>query len=122
MTYEQPTTDAPFDTDPTGPLGQVGDKAAAYLRTVWPMVLGHAAAFLVAAIATRWHVQISEGWVFEAVSLAAGTAVYGGGRWLEHRTGTGWLGRTARWVGRWVLSVGIHTGTPVYVPQAGTGR
>ncbi|WP_018219151.1 hypothetical protein [Salinispora vitiensis] len=107
---------------PSEALKRVSDRAAAYIRTVWPMALGHVAALVAAYLAARSGIRMDETWLIEVMALAAGAAIYAAGRWLEQRTGTSGVARSARWLGRWVLSIGIHTGTPVYVPPAGTGR
>lgn len=119
--YED-TSAGPVAEKPPVPVARLTDAAAAWVRTIWPWLLGHVAASVVAFVSAKLGVVLSEGWVFELVALAAASGIYGTGRWLEQRTGTGWLARLARWGGRWLLSIGLHTGTPVYIPQAGTSR
>lgn len=89
------------------------DSARALLRTAWPMLLGHLVAWLVAVLQPQG-VTVDVAVVTMILSWALGTAVYLAGRWLETRTGTSPLAVAARHAGRFVLSVGITTGTPSY--------
>lgn len=61
------------------------DKFMSYVRTFWPLILGHLAALLYAAA-----------------------------RWLEHRTGDTLPARAARFVGQLLLSLGLPAGPPSY--------
>lgn len=100
------------------PVTRVSDSAAAWLRTVWPVLVGHVAGWLVAWLAARTGVRVDEGWMVEALGLAGTAVVYGAGRWLEARRGPGVVAVAARWLGRLLLSAGVATGRPVYIPES----
>lgn len=105
-------------------MRQLPDWAAARIRTVWPMVVGYVAARLIvvgAPVATwlerNLGLQVTEPQVAVGVGIILGYLVYEAGRWLERRRGTGWRARFARGAGRWLLSLGLPTGQPTYLPQ-----
>lgn len=97
------------------------DRLASYVRTLWPLVLGHLAAILIAAVARATGVELHSAVALELVSLVASGAVYGSGRWLESRVGEHLAARAARWLGRMVLSIGLTTGAPTY-PERRTSQ
>jgi hypothetical protein len=90
------------------------DRIAGYVRTIWPLVLGHLAAFLAAWVGARVGITVDATWVYELLAVALVTVIYAGGRWLEVRPGTSTPARVARAVGHWVLSLGLPTGPPSY--------
>ncbi len=99
----------------------VTDQLAARIRTLWPMLLGYLAAQLLhlgAPVAAWTHtalgITVTEQQVAAVLGLVLGYGVYETGRWLEHRTGTGRTARTARVLGRLLLSLGLPTGPPTY--------
>ncbi|MEV7268394.1 hypothetical protein AB0N38_33045 [Micromonospora aurantiaca] len=92
----------------------MSDRLAAYLRTYWPLLLGHLAAVLTAWLAARAGIRVDQAWVYEALALGLSAAVYAAGRWLEDRDGDGTLAVAARLAGRWILALGLDTGKPVY--------
>lgn len=92
----------------------MSDRLAAYVRTYWPLLLGHLAALLTAWIATRLGVTIDDALVYEALALGLSAAVYAAGRVLEDVAGDSTPARAARLAGRWLLSLGLDTGQPVY--------
>lgn len=99
----------------------VSDRFAAYVRTYWPLLLGHLAAVLTAWLATRAGVRVDEAWVYELLALGLSAAVYAAGRWLEDRPGDGAAAQAARLAGRWLLALGLDTGKPTYgLPPART--
>lgn len=91
----------------------LSDRASAYIRTLWPLLLGHAAAWLLLKV-DALGLPVDNTLVVELVSFAAAAVVYGTGRFLESRTGGGWLPILARGLGKWVLALGLHTGQPTY--------
>lgn len=103
----------------------MSDQVRAWVRTVWPMLLGQLAVWLLgqswAPAVVDWAgglgVEVTQERVVAALGLVLGAAIYSGGRWLERRTGTGRWARWARVVGRLVLALGIPTGQPVYAGQ-----
>jgi hypothetical protein len=103
------------------PLDTIADQAAARLRTIWPMLVGHAAALLLVHAAPALDtVEKTTGYrpstatVTLVVGMLLGWIVYETGRILEAVTGEGRAARIARAAGRWILSVGIPTGQPTY--------
>lgn len=100
------------------------DRLAAWIRTIWPMLLGSLAAWLLGqawapAIVDRLAaigVHVDQVALVHILGLLLGAAVYTAGRWLEHRTGPGRRGRYARTLGRFLLSIGLPTGQPRYHP------
>lgn len=93
------------------------DSARAFIRTAWPMFLGHLVAWLVAWLQPHG-ITPDVATMTMILSWALGAAVYLLGRWLEQRRGDGDPARVARWLGRFVLSLGIDTGQPTYVGQS----
>src|SRR5690606_42062634 len=61
------------------------DRLAAYVRTYWPMVLGHVATALAAWLGTRLGVSVDSVVAYELIALTASAGVYALGRWLEAR-------------------------------------
>lgn len=106
----------------------IPDAAAARLRTYWPWLLGTAAAWLLAigAPVTAWlhttlGVTVTQTQIAAALALGLGWLIYEAGRWLEDRPGDDRLAAAARTAGRLLLSLGLHTGQPVYgLPPAKT--
>src|SRR5690606_11849695 len=92
------------------------DRLAAYVRTYWPMVLGHVATALAAWLGGRPGVSVDSVAAYELIALTASAGVYALGRWLETRAGDGVWPRVARAAGRWLLALGLHTGQPTYRP------
>jgi hypothetical protein len=95
------------------------DRLAAWVRTLWPLAIGHIAAWALLRLNTLG-VPADQTLVVEVVAVVATAVVYGAGRWLETRTGEGRAARVARGLGRWVLSLGLETGPPVYPNRPGT--
>ncbi|MBO0869378.1 MAG: hypothetical protein J2P15_12505 [Micromonosporaceae bacterium] len=96
-------------------LSSLSDAAKARIRTLWPYLIGAVAAWLVAHIPAL-HIDsvtaaVVVGWVL-------GTAVYEGGKWLTGRTGTTTGAKTARVVGRWLLSLGLPIPAATYPTPA----
>ena len=102
----------------------MSDRLAAWIRTVWPMLLGYLAAWLLAQswapTLVSWlaaaGVDVTEAGVVHLLGWLLGAAVYSAGRWLERRAGGRRLHRLARAVGRFILSIGLPTGQPAYSP------
>jgi hypothetical protein len=92
----------------------VSDRLAAYVRTYWPLLIGHLTAYAVAAVADRFGVVIDSLIVYEFLAVGLTGLVYAVGRWLEGRTGESWLAVAARVIARWLLSLGLDTGQPTY--------
>jgi|SRR5690606_10917367 len=106
----------------------ISDQLAARLRTAWPLLLGWLAAGLLttAAPAVAWlrdvlGVEVTQAQVAAGLGVLLGYLIYEVGRWLEGRTGSGRLATAARFAGRLLLSLGLHTGQPVY-PGATAAR
>lgn len=95
----------------------VRDRVAARVRTAVPLVLGHAAAAVVAYVAGRTGVELDSVLVYEALALVLAMGVYETGRWLEVRRSP-----LLRGAGRFLLSLGIHFGPPVYPRSGGAHR
>jgi hypothetical protein len=87
----------------------MSDTLAARIRTAWPLLLGHVAAFLVAWVLRLTGVEIEVGLALEAVSFAASWAIWELGRRLEASTS-----QIAQTIGRWLLSAGKDIGAPIY--------
>jgi hypothetical protein len=87
----------------------MSDQLAARLRTAWPLLLGHLAAFLVAWVLRLTGIQIEVGLALEAVSFGASWAIWELGRRLEASSNP-----IAQAVGRWLLSAGKDVGAPTY--------
>lgn len=106
----------------------ISDHLAARLRTVWPMLLGWLAAWLLVAgapvvswLSTALDIHVTHAQVVALLGVAAGWAVYELGRWLEGRPGDSRAAVIARAAGSWLLAAGITTGPPTYgqPPSAG---
>ncbi|QOC89889.1 hypothetical protein [Micromonospora craniellae] len=92
----------------------MSDRLTAYVRTYWPLALGHLTAAIVAFVATRFGVVIDSIVVYEIIAVVLTGLVYATGKTLEERTGDGRLARVARALGRILLSFGLDTGQPTY--------
>jgi hypothetical protein len=97
------------------------DWLAARVRTAWPMILGYLAArlFVIGAPVADWlstnlGIEVTQPQVAIGVSIALGYGIYEAGRWLEQRPGQSRPARLGRGLGRWLLSLGLTTGQPVY--------
>lgn len=90
----------------------MSDRLASYIRTWWPLFLGHAAALLVVFLAAKFGIQIDGALAFEIVGFAASAIVYWVGRQFENAD-AGW----AKALGKFILSLGLTTGQPTYRPQ-----
>lgn len=103
---------------------RISDRWTARIRTVWPYVIGAVASVLLvkAAPVVEWlraaGVPVTEATAQLAVGAGLGWLVWDVGTWLERRPGAGRLARVARGAGRWLVSLGLHTGGPSY----GRGR
>jgi hypothetical protein len=101
-------------------MGPVSDRLAALIRTAWPTLVGYAAAWAFATFTPtiQWladaGITITEAQLVAWTGWIAGVLVYAFARWLERRPGEGRWAGAARFAGRWLLSVGIPTGRPVY--------
>ena len=99
----------------------MSDRLAAYVRTYWPLLIGHLTALVVAYVAAQWGITIDSVIVYEILAVTLTGLVYAAGRWLESRTGEGPMSLAARIVARWLLSLGLDTGQPTYgLPPAET--
>lgn len=99
----------------------MSDRLAARLRTAWPYALAWLTSLVLVhgAPVAEWlrdvlGLEVTEPQVAAGLGVALGYAVYESGRWLESRQGNGRVARVARWVGRVLLSAGLHTGQPSY--------
>lgn len=90
----------------------MSDRWASYIRTWWPLFLGHVAALLVAFLATKLGFQLDGALAFEIVGFAASALIYWLGRKLENAE-AGW----AKALGKFILSLGLSTGQPTYAPS-----
>lgn len=90
------------------------DKLMSYVRTFWPLILGHLAALLVVAVARTTGIHLDNAFAYEVVGVVMTAALYAGARWLEHRTGDTLPARAARIVGQLLLSLGLPVGPPTY--------
>lgn len=105
------------------------DRLAARIRTAWPMLLGYLAARLLdvgapiaAWLSTTLDVTVGEPQVAAALGLLLGYGIYEAGRWCEQRRGVSQPAYLARLLGRYLLSVGLHTGQPTYLHRGGPIR
>lgn len=89
------------------------DKAKAYLRTLWPLLIGHVAAWIVIGSGLL-HVPVDPALAAELAGFLLGGFVYVAGYELERVKGAGWLARSARAVGRFLISLGVDVGRPTY--------
>ncbi|MEW2383395.1 hypothetical protein AB0873_15070 [Micromonospora sp. NPDC047707] len=92
----------------------MSDRLAAYVRTCWPLLIGHLTALAVAYVAARWGITIDSLIVYEILAVVLTGVVYAAGRWLEDRTGDSVFAVAARALARWLLSLGLDTGQPIY--------
>lgn len=98
----------------------LSDRAAAYVRTLWPLLLGHLTTWALLQVETLG-IPAHDALVVELVAVLATAAVYTAGRGLESVGGDRWYARLARGAGRFLLSLGLDTGQPVYgMPPAET--
>jgi len=88
---------------------ELSDRAASYIRTIWPIFVGHVAALLVTAIAARFGLHIDNAIAFEAVGFAASALIYWAGRNLETSKVP-----MLQAVGHLILTMGIATTPPTY--------
>jgi hypothetical protein len=103
-------------------MPKISDQLAAWIRTIWPMLLGQLAAWLLAqswappiiAWLADLGITIDQPKLISALGLLAGAVIYTAARWLERRTGTTRWHALARAAGRLLLSLGLHTGQPIY--------
>ena len=96
----------------------MSDRAASYIRTMWPIVLGHAAALLVTYLATKFGIHVDGALAFEAVGMVASALVYWLGRNLENSRI-----ELLRGAGHFILSLGLATTQPTYATApAATGE
>lgn len=89
------------------------DKAKAWIRTLWPVLIGHLAVWLMIALGLL-HIPVDSGFAAELAGFLAGGFVYVAGYELERVRGSGRLARSVRWLGRFLLSLGVSTGRPTY--------
>lgn len=87
------------------------DKARSYVRTLWPVLLGHLAAWLADRLGV---LGVDSATAALLVGTIASMLVYAAGRELERVKRSGRVGDAARWLGRLLLSLGLDTGQPVY--------
>lgn len=98
----------------------MSDQLAARIRTLWPLLIGHLAAFLAATAAHRFGLTpsvsgIVEAALLEILGLAGSAAVWQAGVWLEHQQNP-----ILASLGRWLVSAGQHIGPPAYGQQPET--
>ena len=89
----------------------MSDRLASYIRTWWPMFLGHVAALVVTFVAKRFGIEIDGVLAFEAVGFVASALVYWLGRRLENSSLP-----FLKTVGKLILSLGLDVPQPTYVP------
>jgi hypothetical protein len=87
------------------------DKARSYVRTLWPVLIGHLAAWLADRLGV---LGVDSTTAALLVGSIATMLVYGLGRELERVKRPDRIGTFARAVGRLLLSVGVDTGQPIY--------
>jgi hypothetical protein len=95
------------------PGDELNNAAKSYLRTLWPVALGWTAT-VITLTAGKVGLPISEGLALGAAGYILTAAPYVLARLLERVKGERWHHRLSRWAARWVLSVGMDTGQPVY--------
>ena len=99
----------------------MSDRLAAYVRTYYPLALGHVAALIVAWVGARFGLTVDSLLVYEILAVGLTGLVYAVGAELGRVDGDGRWPRVARAVGRWLLSLGLDTGAPTYgLPPAKT--
>jgi hypothetical protein len=91
------------------------DKARSYVRTLWPVLLGHLAAWAVVQLAP-FGVEVNSAQVVTVLGFVLAGLVYVAGRELERVSGSGRIATGARWAGRFLLSLGLDIGQPLYPP------
>lgn len=89
------------------------DKARAYVRTVWPMLLGHLVAWVVAGLAP-FGLVVDSAVAFEALGFVSAVLVYVAGYELERFPGPSRAAQVARSAGRFLISLGLPIGRPEY--------
>jgi uncharacterized membrane protein len=89
----------------------LSDRATAYLRTLWPLLLGHLTAWALTHV-DALGLPVNNVLVAEIVAFAATAVVYAAGRWAEECRSRAWWARAARGAGRILLSLGLDTGGP----------
>lgn len=89
----------------------MSDRWSSYIRTMWPLFLGHLAALLVSFVATRFGYELDGALAFEAVGFAAAALVYWVGRQLENSSVP-----VLKTLGKFVMSLGLTIPQPTYVP------
>jgi hypothetical protein len=91
----------------------MSDRIVARIRTVWPMVVGHAAAVIATWVSRALGVEL-DSLLVELVLLEVVSLVLS---WAAWEVGTR-LGRSpnpvSQRVGRWLVSMGRDTGAPTY--------
>lgn len=92
----------------------MSDRLAGYVRTYWPLLLGHLAALLTGWVVKQFGITIDSTLAYELLALGLSGAVYAAGRWLEVRRGNSWPAVVGRAVGHWLLALGLPTGPPAY--------
>ena len=93
------------------------DRAIAVVRTLWPALIGHAAAWLLVGTGALG-LELDPAAAQQAAGWTLFAAVYCLGRWLESQRGPSWPARVARWVAVVLLGSARQ---PVYVAGS-TGR
>lgn len=98
----------------------MSDATRAFIRTIWPMILGALAAMLVTAAARWLGYDLDSGLALSLVTVAAGAVIYKLGHVLE-RSDVALL----RGIGHFLLSLGADLGQPVYIkpdPESSSTR
>lgn len=90
----------------------MSDGLKSHIRTWWPIALGQLATMLVTFLATKVGVEISGEVAYALVSAVVTALVYSLGRFLETRKSS-----FAQGVGKFILSLGLDVGQPVYEPK-----
>lgn len=92
----------------------LSDRSAAYVRTLWPMLVGH-----VAGVVLAWLQPLGlpdeptlAVLVVEGIALVMSGLVYGAGHELEQLAGKAWWAKLGRGVGRFLLSLGLAEARP----------
>jgi hypothetical protein len=87
----------------------MSDQLAARIRTVWPLVLGHVAAVIVAWVFAKTGVQLDGVVVLELLSFVASWLIWEAGTWLQVQANPVLQG-----AGRWLVAAGQDIGKPTY--------